>query len=147
MQTAGLHLVTEYGQLTRPQEQAQTVTAIPPSYPYAKTYRPYMVAEKHEEIIHFLQLIVWRDAQHCDYWGMPYAGISVWDLSDASLAFSCYGYRVTIDAIGLSTDWQFREALGKHRIKSICAWNAALHKRPPARTACITRIIRVDEEI
>ena len=141
-----LQLVAEYGQLTAPPKPATIATILPAEYPRCSTYRPYMAAEKQEESVHALQVIVWQSARDYVVWGMPYAGMSVWDLTSRSLVFSCYGYRVTVEGRGLSEDWRFREALGKHRLKSICEWNPALHKSPPAGRACITQIRRVEEE-
>ena len=146
METPKLQLVAEYGQLTRPQgSPPKPATPVTLAYPYARAYRPYMLADKHEEIVHTLQLIVWRDGHACDVWGIPYMGMTVWDLTGSGLVFSCYGYEVTIQATGLRDDWRFREALGKHRIKSICQWHAPVHNRPSAQVPCITRIIRTED--
>lgn len=144
-QSPRLQLVAEYGPLTAPQRPAKIQSILPAEYPRCSNYRPFMLADKQEETVHTLQLIVWTTARDYVVWGMPYTGMSVWDLTSSSLVFTCYGYRVEIEGQGLCEEWRFREALGKHRIKSICEWNPAVHKRPSARTACMTRITRIEE--
>ena len=143
--TPRLQLVTEYGSLSAPPKPAKIASILPAEYPRCANYRPFMLADKHEETVHTLQLIVWTNARDYSVWGMPYGGMSVWDLTSSSLVFSCYGYQIELEGQGLCEDWRFREALGKHRIKSICEWNAAVHRRPPSRTACVSRITRIED--
>jgi len=142
-----IRLAAEYGQLTLPPAgRLQSRTEEPSAYPYDEIYRPYIVAKKQESTVHALQLIVWSEVREFEIWGMPYSGMTVWEITHAGLTFSCYGYAVTIEGRGLKQDWRFTEALGKQRVKSICVWNPAIHHTPPASQACITRMIREVEE-
>ena len=142
-----LRLAAEYGQLTLPQAgRLQSHTEASSAYPYDEQYRPYLIAKKQESTVHALQLIVWSEVRDFEIWGMPYSGMTVWEITHAGLTFSCYNYAVTIEGRGLKLDWRFADALGKQRLKSICAWNPAIHRMPPASQTCITRMIREVEE-
>ena len=138
MHKPALRLVAEYGQLTATPACVQTPST---EYPYTPLYRPFIVADKQEETVHAVKLLVWKDARDYDVWGLPYSGITVWDISSTSLIFNCYGYIVTIQGRNLK-DWRFTDAFGKHRVKAICEWNAGVHDSPPAGRPCITKISR-----
>ena len=133
-----LRLVAEYGQLTRPGAVITPGTGLP-LYGREPDYTAYETAAKQEEAVHMLKLLTWPAAAQPKLWHLPYSGITVQESDDALYRFTCYGHAVTLAGRNLM-DWGFLDALGKHRVKSIREWNAAMHKPAPAGQICFTSI-------
>jgi hypothetical protein len=134
-----IRLATEYGQIIG-QAPAGAHLALPAvADGQEPVYIPFEAARKHEEPVHTVRLVTWKNGAENKVLLVPYADVAVGEIDGAAFTFRSNEYAITIQGDNLQ-DWAFLDAFIKHRVKAIREWNPSLHHRPAAGRLCITRI-------